>query len=357
MISQLSKMEQRFYEIENLLGQPHVAQDQNLFRKLSKERVELEEVVDLFQEYKKVTKDLEGAREIYRDSTGDMRDLAFEEVKELGGAKEDLERKLSLLLLPKDPNDARDVFLEVRAGAGGDEASLFSAELFRAYCKFCESKGWKVTLMSLSENELGGFKEVVALVQGKQVYSTLKYESGVHRVQRVPTTETQGRVHTSTVTVAILPEAEEVEVAVDENDLRIDTYRAGGAGGQHINRTDSAVRLTHIPTGLVVACQDERSQIKNKAKALKILQARLYEIAQMEKEKSFSQERKMQVGRGDRSERIRTFNFPQSRVTDHRINVTIHSIDAFMQGDMGDMIEQVREFYQSQMLQKQGESI
>ncbi|MES2613865.1 MAG: peptide chain release factor 1, partial [Bdellovibrionota bacterium] len=277
------------------------------------------------------------------------------ELQDLKLSQEELEKKLSILLLPKDPNDNKNIFLEIRAGAGGDEASLFAGQLFRAYCRYAERRKWKVEIMSLNENELGGTKEVIALIEGENVYSTLKYESGVHRVQRVPQTEAQGRVHTSTITVAVLPEAEDVDVSINESDLRIDTYRAGGAGGQHVNRTDSAVRITHIPSGIVVACQDERSQIKNRAKGMKILKAKLLEAAEIEKEKAFSDERKLQVGRGDRSERIRTYNFPQSRITDHRINHTLHSIDAFMEGDVQNMLDALRTYYQTQGLKLQAQ--
>lgn len=353
MLSQLSKIERRFLEVENLLSSPDVMSHPGMFRKLSKERAELQEIVEIYQEIKKIAFDTQATEQLWQESTDDMRQMAFEELESLKAKKEDLEKKLSILLLPKDPNDSKNVFLEIRAGAGGDEASLFAGQLFRAYARFAEKRGWKVEIMSLNENELGGTKEVIALIEGENVYSTLKYESGVHRVQRVPQTETQGRVHTSTVTVAILPEADDVEVHVNENDLRVDTYRAGGAGGQHVNRTDSAVRITHMPSGIVVACQDERSQIKNRSKAMKILQAKLLEAAEIEKEKAFSEERKSQVGRGDRSERIRTYNFPQSRVTDHRINHTIHSIDSYMEGDIQTMLDALQHHYQTESLKQQ----
>jgi peptide chain release factor 1 len=357
MLQQLSKIERRFLEVESLLARPDVISNQNEFRKLSKERSELEEIVDVYKEFKRIDSETTDTQELYDESVGEMRDLAFVELQELKSAKQDLEQKLSILLLPKDENDSKNIFLEIRAGAGGDEASLFAGQLFRAYCRYAERRRWKVEIMSMSENELGGTKEVIALIEGENVYSTLKYESGVHRVQRVPQTETQGRVHTSTVTVAILPEAEDVDVSINESDLRIDTYRAGGAGGQHVNRTDSAVRITHMPTGIVVACQDERSQIKNRAKGMKILKAKLFEMAEIEKEKSFSEERKAQVGRGDRSERIRTYNFPQSRITDHRINYTIHSIDAFMEGSIQDVLDALRQYYQAQSLKLQAQGL
>ena len=355
MLQQLAKIERRFLEVESLLARPDVISNQNEFRKLSKERSELEEIVDVYKTFKKIELDSKNTDELYQEATGEMKDLAFEELQELKANREELEKKLSVLLLPKDPNDNKNIFLEIRAGAGGDEASLFAGQLFRAYSRYAERKRWKVEIMSLNENELGGTKEVIALIEGENVYSTLKYESGVHRVQRVPQTEAQGRVHTSTITVAILPEAEDVDVSINENDLRIDTYRAGGAGGQHVNRTDSAVRITHIPSGIVVACQDERSQIKNRSKGMKILKAKLLEAAEMEKEKAFSDERKSLVGRGDRSERIRTYNFPQSRITDHRINFSLHSTDAFMEGDIQDMLDALRTYYQTQGLKLQAQ--
>lgn len=355
MMLQLAKIERRFLELENLLSHPEVISNNNEFRKFSKERADLEETVRLYREFKKIEEDTKSTEELMEESSGEMKDLAFDELKSLKKRHEQLERKLAIHLLPKDPNDEKNVFLEIRAGAGGDEASLFAGQLFRAYTRYVERQKWKIEIMSLNENELGGTKEVIALIEGEGVYSILKYESGVHRVQRVPQTEAQGRVHTSTITVAILPEAADVEVSINENDLRIDTYRAGGAGGQHVNRTDSAVRITHIPSGIVVACQDERSQIKNRSKAMKILQAKLLEEAEIEKEKAFSEERKAQVGRGDRSERIRTYNFPQSRVTDHRINHTIHSIDAFMEGEIQEMLTLLRQHYQAEALKLQAE--
>lgn len=355
MMLQLAKIERRFLELESLLSRPEIISNNVEFRKLSKERADLEETVRLYREFKKIEADTLSTEELIEESTGEMKDLAFEELKYLKSLHEKLKQELSIHLLPKDPNDSKNVFLEIRAGAGGDEASLFAGQLFRAYARFVERKKWKMEIMSLHENELGGTKEVIALIEGEGVYSVLKYESGVHRVQRVPQTEAQGRVHTSTITVAVLPEADDVEVSINENELRIDTYRAGGAGGQHVNRTDSAVRITHVPSGIVVACQDERSQIKNRAKAMKILKAKLLEAAEIEKEKAFSEERKSQVGKGDRSERIRTYNFPQSRVTDHRINHTIHSIDAFMEGEIQDMLTLLCRHYQAESLKLQAE--
>jgi peptide chain release factor 1 len=352
LIAQLVRMERRFLEVESLLSQPNAAADPRVFRQLSKERSDLEAIVLLSREYRGLLNELKDTESIFNESSGEMQDLAFAEMQDLKARVQVLEDKLRIELLPKDPNDGRNVLLEVRAGAGGDEASLFAGELFRMYQRFCERQRWKVEVLSLSESELGGVKEIIASVEGEQVYRTLKFESGVHRVQRVPATEAQGRVHTSTVTVAVLPEADDVEVKVNENDLRIDTYRASGAGGQHVNRTDSAVRITHLPSGIVVACQDERSQIKNRAKAMKILQTKLLELAQAEQDKALSDERKAQVGRGDRSERIRTYNFPQSRVTDHRINHTTHAIDAFVGGDIQDMLDKLSHHYQVEMLKQ-----
>ncbi len=355
MLKQLEKIQRRFLEVESLLALPAVISKQKEFRQLSKERAELEEIVLVYKEFLRLEQETIDTKALFNESIGELKALAYEELQELQKQQIHLEQKLSLMLIPKDPNDGKNVFLEIRAGAGGDEASLFAGELFRAYCRYADRQKWKVELMSLNENELGGAKEVIALIEGDAVFRTLKYESGVHRVQRVPKTEAQGRVHTSTITVAILPEADDVDVTINESDLRIDTYRAGGAGGQHVNRTDSAVRLTHLPSGIVVACQDERSQIKNRSKAMKILQAKLLEMAQMEKEKTFSEERKLQVGRGDRSERIRTYNFPQSRITDHRINFTIHSIEEFMEGELQQMLDALLSFDQSERLKAQAQ--
>ncbi len=350
IFAKVARLERRYLELESHLSKPEISANPTEFKKLSKERSDLEEIVQQYRNYKETEAKFKTATEFHAECTGELKELAFEEMSELQNDITQISTQLSIALIPKDPNDAKNVFLEIRAGAGGDEASLFSSELFRGYMRYAQTKGWKTELMSLSENELGGTKEVVALIEGKNVYSTLKYESGVHRVQRVPKTETQGRVHTSTITVAVLPEAEDVEINVNEKDLRVDTYRASGAGGQHINKTDSAVRITHIPTGLVVACQDERSQIKNRSKAMKILNAKLLEQAEIDKEKTFSDERKSQVGRGDRSERIRTYNFPQTRITDHRINLTIHSIDAFMEGDMQPLVHALKEHHTQEAL-------
>lgn len=355
LVDQLARLERRFLEIESLLQQPTVSGNASEFRRLNKEHSELSETIAAFRSHKSIVKQISETEELIAEASPEFVELANDELNQLREQLLVSEHNLRILLLPKDANDTRNVFLEIRAGAGGDEAGLFAGELFRMYSRYCERTRFRVELMSISENELGGVKEVIALISGENVYRTLKYESGVHRVQRVPATESQGRVHTSTVTVAVLPEAEDVEVNINDSDLRIDTYRAGGAGGQHVNRTDSAVRITHLPSGLVVACQDERSQIKNRSKAMKILQAKLFELAQAEQEKAFAAERKLQVGRGDRSERIRTYNFPQSRVTDHRINHTTHAIQDFMEGDIGDMLARLAAFDQEQLLKEQAE--
>jgi peptide chain release factor 1 len=356
MILQLARVERRFLEIESLLALPEVMADSTQFKKLSKERSDIEECAHLYREHKKLEKELEEASTLLAESSGEMRDLAYDEVQALKSRMSEIMQAARISLLPKNPNDTRNVFLEIRAGAGGDEAALFVASLYRSYVRYCERRRWRVELMSMNETGIGGLKEVIVLIQGDNVYKTLKFESGVHRVQRVPATEAQGRIHTSTITVAVLPEADDVEVSINDSDLRVDTYRAGGAGGQHVNRTDSAVRITHLPSGIVVACQDERSQIKNKSKALKILQSKLLEAAQTEKEKAFSDERRSQVGSGDRSERIRTYNFPQSRVTDHRIGYTTHAIHDFMDGDIQEMIELLANHYQSEALRLQSEA-
>ena len=334
---------------------PSLAGRPNELRRMSIERSDIEGAVFLVRRFKALVQQVEETQILLDESTGEMREMAFEELTGLKAERDSVEAQLRIELLPKDPNDGKNILLEVRAGAGGDEASLFAGQLFRMYQRYCERRRWKFEVLSLSESEMGGIKEIVAQVEGEKVYRALKYESGVHRVQRVPATESQGRVHTSTVTVAVLVEAENVDVTINENDLRVDTYRASGAGGQHVNRTDSAVRLTHLPSGIVVSCQDERSQIKNKSKAMKVLQAKLLELAQIEKDKALSADRRAQVGRGDRSERIRTYNFPQSRVTDHRIQVTTHAIADFMEGDLSEMIEGLQNHYQMEMLRIQND--
>ncbi len=340
MWDKLQEVERRFEEIGRELSSPEIHSDPKRLATLTKEHKTLTEVVATFRAYKKAKEESAGSKEIIETSKdADMIEMAKEELALLEKEIATLEDELRILLIPKDPNDDKNVILEIRAGAGGDEAGIFSGDLFRMYTRYAEERGWKVELMSASEASSGGYKEVIAIINGAGAYSRLKYESGVHRVQRVPNTETQGRIHTSTVTVAVLPEAEDVEIDIDDNDLRIDVYRSSGPGGQSVNTTDSAVRITHVPTGIVVAMQDEKSQIKNKAKAMKVLQARLLERKQAEADAERQADRRSQVGSGDRSEKIRTYNYPQSRVTDHRINLTLHSLDQIVNGDIDQVID------------------
>ncbi|GAK59044.1 peptide chain release factor 1 [Candidatus Vecturithrix granuli] len=340
MFEKLNALEEKYEDLTHKLSDPKIITNQEQFRKCAKAHAELEDIVVKYREYKKVSQELADTRELLRTETdNEMKELAEGELEALATRVEKIEEDLRLLLIPKDPNDEKNIVLEIRAGTGGEEAALFAADLFRMYSKYAENQRWKVEIMSSNPSGIGGFKEIIAMIEGKGVYSRLKFESGVHRVQRVPVTEASGRIHTSAVTVAVLPEAEEVEVEIDPNELRIDVYRSSGPGGQSVNTTDSAVRVTHIPTGLVVSCQDEKSQHKNKAKALKILRARLLDRAIAEQHQTIAQNRKSQVGTGDRSERIRTYNFPQSRVTDHRINLTLYALDAILEGKLDDVIE------------------
>lgn len=355
MFEKLEDVEDRFREVEGLLAQPDILSDQNRYRDLSREHAELNEVVTQFRAYRQLEQEMDDLHELARDQDPEMRALAQQELPELEQRHEAIAQDLTQLMLPRDPNDGKNAILEIRAGTGGDEAALFAGDLFRAYGRYADKHGWKVEILSSSESASGGFKEVIATVSGKDVFSHLKYESGTHRVQRVPDTETQGRVHTSACTVAVLPEAEEVDLEIDPSDLRIDLYRASGAGGQHVNKTESAVRITHVPTGVVVACQDEKSQHKNKARAMKVLRSRILDAMQDEQHAQMAAERKTQVGSGDRSERIRTYNFPQGRCTDHRINLTLYKLDAIMHGDLDEMIESLRTHYQSAQLAKQQE--
>ncbi len=350
MFARLDDIKKRYKELESKLSDPDVIKDQKTFRQLAKEHSDLGEIVRTYDRYLQVQQEIEDNRQMLGDSDPEIRKLAKDELEALEKESEDLTERLKILLLPKDPNDEKNILLEIRAGTGGDEAALFAADLFRMYSRYAEKKGWKVEILSSHETGIGGFKEIIALISGDKVYSRLKYESGTHRVQRVPETETQGRIHTSAVTVAVLPEADEVDVEINPQDLRIDVYRASGAGGQHVNKTESAVRITHIPTGLVVQCQDERSQHKNKAKAMKVLAARLYELKQREQQKQLSQERRSMVGTGDRSERIRTYNFPQGRVTDHRIGLTLYRLEDIMQGDIDEIIEALGTHFQAKAL-------
>jgi len=350
MFDKLKGVEERFVEVETALSAPDVVKDRAAFEKLSREHADLSKVVTVFREYQGVVEELADSKELMQDADPEMKSLARAEVARLTEVRDAMEVELKKLLVPKDPNDDKNIILEIRAGTGGDEAALFAADLFRMYSRYAEGKRWKVEVMSEHGTGVGGFKEIIAMVQGQGAYSRMKYESGTHRVQRVPTTETQGRIHTSAVTVAVLPEAEEVDVAIDQAELKIDVYRSTGPGGQSVNTTDSAVRITHLPTGLVVTCQDEKSQIKNKAKALKVLRARLLDQKVREQDAKRSAERKNQIGDGDRSGRIRTYNFPQGRVTDHRIGLTLYKLEEIMQGVVDPIVEELISHYQAQAL-------
>lgn len=351
MFDRLEAAENRYDEINHKLSDPEVIANQDEYRKLMKEHSDLDEIVAKFREYKKAKNDMAEARELL-DSTleKDFRELVQAEYDDTRARLEVIEKELKILLLPRDPNDERSVIVEIRGGAGGEEAALFAGVLFRMYTRFAERMRWKAEILDANETEIGGFKEVVFSIEARGAYSKLKYESGVHRVQRVPSTEASGRIHTSTVTVAVLPEVDEVDVDVNPNDLQIDTYRASGAGGQHINKTESAIRITHIPSGIVVTCQDQRSQHKNKDKAMKVLRSKLYEIAQQQQSSEVAQARKSQVGTGDRSERIRTYNFPQGRVTDHRIGLTLYKINEIVDGDIEEIIDALVTADQSEKL-------
>ncbi|MES9904995.1 MAG: peptide chain release factor 1 [Sedimenticola sp.] len=345
----LEQLAERFEEITALLADPQVQSEQNRFRNLSREYSQLEPVVDCYNRYQSLDEEIAGAREMLDDP--EMADLAKEELATSEAAQRALEPELQLLLIPADPNDQRNIFLEIRAGTGGAEAALFTGDLLRMYLRYAEQQGWRTETISESQGEQGGYKEIICRITGRDVYSHLKFESGTHRVQRVPETESQGRIHTSACTVAILPEAEAIdEVEINSNDLRIDTYRASGAGGQHVNKTDSAVRITHLPSGIVVECQDERSQHKNKARALSLLQARLLSGLQQQQHSEQAAVRKLQVGSGDRSERIRTYNFPQNRITDHRINLTIYKLDEVLTGVLGQVITPLTQEHQAELL-------
>jgi peptide chain release factor 1 len=351
----LEQLSLRLDEVHGLLAQPDVAADQNQFRKLSIEVSELSPVVGRYQQWQRCSDELQSARQMLDDEDAEMRDMAEQEIDELEQQIETHEQELRRLLLPKDPNDERNVFLEIRAGTGGDEAALFAGDLFRMYSIYAEKNRWQLEVMSSSPGEHGGYKEIISRISGNRVYSRLKFESGAHRVQRVPQTETQGRIHTSACTVAVMPEADAVdEINIDPGELRIDTYRASGAGGQHVNKTDSAIRITHLPTGLVVECQDERSQHKNKARAMSILQSRLLDQAQSAQRAEQAATRKSLVGSGDRSERIRTYNFPQGRVTDHRINLTLYKLDELLAGGLDMVIDPLVTEHQAELLAEMG---
>jgi peptide chain release factor 1 len=357
MFAKLEEVERRYEAINHLLSQTEVITNQDKLQKIAKEYAELGKVVDIYRKLKKLEGEINESRHLLaKEEEEEMKKLAKEELNRLLVEKERVEEDLKMALLPKDPNDEKNILLEIRAGTGGEEAGLFASDLFRMYAKFAEKHGWRLEVLSRHYTGIGGFKEIIALIEGKGVYSQLKFESGVHRVQRVPATESQGRIHTSTVTVAILLEAEEVEVQLDPNDLRIDIFRSSGPGGQSVNTTDSAVRITHLPTGMVVTCQDEKSQHKNKSKALKILRARLMEKARQEKQMEISEKRRIQVGTGERSERIRTYNFPQGRITDHRIGLTLYRLNEVLGGDLDEIINELTTHYQAEALKGEWEN-
>ncbi len=339
MLDKIEAIEEKYNELSNQLSDPAVISDAGRFQKLAKAHAAISELVETYQQYKRVSADLETAAEMLREEKGEAAELLKAEISDLESEAARLTERLRVLLLPKDPNDEKNAIIEIRAGTGGEEAALFAGDLFRMYTRYAESKGWRTELLSTSESDLGGFKEIIFTIEGQQVFSRLKFESGVHRVQRVPETEAQGRIHTSAATVAIMAEAEEIEVDIGPNDLRIDVFRAGGHGGQCVNTTDSAVRITHLPTGLVVTCQDEKSQLKNKEKAMKVLRARLLDKFQSEQHAEQAEARRNMVGSGDRSERIRTYNFPQNRLTDHRINLTLYHLDSIIEGNLDEVIE------------------
>ncbi len=354
MLDKLADVEKRYHELEAMLVDPALIANRKEFVRLSRERSAMEELIGRYREWKRIDTEARELTALADDADPEMREMARAELPGLGERKAALEEALKALLVPKDPNDERNVIVEIRAGTGGEEASLFAADLFRMYSRFAERRGWRVEVLSSSATGIGGFKEIICSIEGRGAYSQLKYEGGVHRVQRVPATESQGRIHTSAVTVAVLPEADEVDVEIDERELRIDVFRSSGPGGQSVNTTDSAVRVTHLPTGLVVSCQDEKSQHKNKAKALKILRARLLERAEEEQRSAIAASRRSMVGTGDRSERIRTYNFPQSRMTDHRINLTSHALDRVMDGDLDAIVGSLVAHHQAEALKAAG---
>jgi peptide chain release factor 1 len=350
MLDKLAEVEKRYVELERMMSDPQLLNQQREYSKLAKERAEIEEIVTCYREWRKVEQEIHDNRQLLEERDEAIRELAKEEIAALRERKEALESQLKILILPKDPNDAKNVIVEIRAGTGGEEAALFAAELFRMYSRYAESRRWRVEMMSSNPTGLGGYKEIIISIEGQGAYSRLKYEGGVHRVQRVPVTEGSGRIHTSAVTVAVLAEADEVEIAIDPKELRVDVFRSSGPGGQSVNTTDSAVRITHIPTGIVISCQDEKSQHKNRAKGMKILRARLLEKKQEEQRSEIAATRKLMVGSGDRSERIRTYNFPQGRLTDHRINLTLYQLDRVMEGQIDEIVDGLITHYQAEVL-------
>ncbi|MCD6307211.1 MAG: peptide chain release factor 1 [Deltaproteobacteria bacterium] len=356
MFAKIEELETRYNELEADLGSPEIIRDQKTYQTYAREHSALAPIVNCFREFKSLQNEIKGNRVLLEDPDPEIRNLAKEEIDALEERLSQVERELKILLIPKNPNDDKNILLEIRAGTGGEEAALFAADLFRMYSRYAEIKGWKTEILSQHLTGIGGIKEIIVLVEGQKVYSRLKYESGVHRVQRVPETETQGRIHTSAVTVAILPEAEEIDVEIDPEDLRIDVFRSSGPGGQHVNKTASAVRITHLPTGLVVTCQDEKSQHKNKAKAMKVLRSRLLDMETSEQQSKISEERRTMVGSGDRSERIRTYNFPQARVTDHRVGLTLYKLEALLQGELDLVIDPLITHFQTEALKKASEN-
>ena len=354
MWEKLKKVDKRYREIEEEIARPEVATDPNTLQKLAKERAGLEDVVNMYREHEATSKSLEETESMLEDNLDDdMREMVKQEIGDLQEKISEIEEDLKVALIPKDENDDKDIIMEIRAGAGGDEAGLFAADLFRMYSRYAQEKGWNVEIINANESGIGGFKEVVFEVKGKDVFSRLKYERGVHRVQRVPVTESSGRIHTSTATVAVLPEADEVDVDINNDDLRIDIFHSGGAGGQNVNKVATAVRITHIPTGIVTVCQDERSQLRNKNKAMAVLRARLLDIEKMRQEEEMGEERRSQLGTGDRSEKIRTYNFPQDRVTDHRIGLSLHNIEGILEGNLDELIDALATDERARMLQEQ----
>jgi len=355
MFQRLDFIEEKYEDLQKKISDPEVIADIKSWQKLMKETSDLTPIVEKYREYKEARKTISDAEDMMKDADDEMEEFLKDEIEDAKSRIPKIEEELKVLLIPKDPNDEKNVIMEIRGGTGGEEAALFAASLFRMYSMYAENKRWRIEIMNSNQTELGGYKEISFSVEGQGAYSRLKYESGVHRVQRVPETESQGRIQTSAASVAVLPEVEEVELEINPNDLKIDVFRAGGPGGQCVNTTDSAVRITHLPTGLVVSCQDEKSQFKNKDKAMKVLRSRLYELMEEERNASIAKERKSQVGSGDRSERIRTYNFPQGRVTDHRINLTLYKINSIMDGELDELIDALQTYYQSEKLKGEGE--